>query len=476
MPGPCRILTNPTRQRLAVVGACGLAVFAVYEITQEVRLWRVLPYGDQWEAVEFYRQWITNKQPLLPLLLAQHNEHRIVPTRLAFLADFTFFDGRSVFVFSLLLFAHVMLGTALGLLASRNRQAGERALAVAFGIAIMVSRLQLDNLVLPFHLNWAACGLFSLIAIACTAHVADPTARRVPLLALAAISTFAAVYSAANGIAAAALVLAASCILPIRRISRITIAAAAIFAVATFFIGYVFPQHHNRFAASFSSLAEIGQFLLFIPTFLGAFAHHFGSETSFVIGLLGICVWLALAIMFLIRLRSSKLVDAAGATMLMLAGAALATAVMVAFGRTGIGLQEAMVSKYATWGLLFWLAVLAAADRMWDARLRPHPAIVCAGAVMLVLSSLSGKGSLSSGRDRARLLEGMTIRLQSGGVPENLGAIYPNPANVMSWLEFLKQHRMSIFADEDRDAKAVARHFQSPRDSNPGITCFTNKN
>jgi hypothetical protein len=75
---------------------------------------------------------------------------------------------------------------------------------------------------------------------------------------------------------------------------------------------------------------------------------------------------------------------------------------------------------------------------------------------MLVLSSLSGKGPLSSGRDRARLLEEMTIRLQSGGAPENLKSIYPNSANVVSWLEFLRQHRMSVFADESREAKAAA--------------------
>jgi hypothetical protein len=448
MPGLWQKLSNPTRQRLAAVGASGLAVFAIYEITQETRLWRVLPYGDQWEAVEFYRQWITNKQSLLHLLFAQHNEHRIATTRLAFLADFTFFEGRSIFVFPLLLFAHVALGATLGLLASRDRQAGERALAVAFGITIMVSRLQLDNLVLPFHLSWAACGLFSLIAIACTARLAEPTAWRVPLVALAVISTFAAVYSSANGIAGAAMVLATNCILPIGRISRIIIAAAAISAIAAFFTGYVFPEHHNRFAASFGSLGEIGQFLSFIPTFLGAFAHHFGSEASFVIGLLGICAWLVLAIVLVIRLRTGKAVDTASVTMLMLAAAALATAVMVAFGRTGIGLQEAMASKYATWELLFWLALLGAADRMWAARWRPNPVIVCAGLTILVASSLSGKGPLSSGRERARLLTDMTLQLQSGGVPENLNSIYPNPANVLSWLEFLRQHRMSIFADE----------------------------
>jgi hypothetical protein len=89
---------------------------------------------------------------------------------------------------------------------------------------------------------------------------------------------------------------------------------------------------------------------------------------------------------------------------------------------------------------------------------------------MLVLSSLSGKGPLSSGRQRARLLEDMTIRLQSGGVPENLTSIYPNPANVLSWLEFLRQHRMSIFADDamghqggDAALRYLHSRFPSPR-------------
>ena len=83
---------------------------------------------------------------------------------------------------------------------------------------------------------------------------------------------------------------------------------------------------------------------------------------------------------------------------------------------------------------------------------------------MLVLSSLSGKGPLGSGRERARLLEDMTIRLQSGGVPENLRSIYPNPANVVSWLEFLRQHRLSIFADEAMGRQGSgAQRFKASR-------------
>jgi hypothetical protein len=136
MSGLWQILSSPAWQRLATLGTSGLAIFAIYEVAQEVRLWRVLPYQDQWEAVEFYRQWITNQGSVLHLLFAEHNEHRLVVTRLAFLADFTFFEGRSIFVFPLLLFSHVTLGAALGLVASRGHRGGERALAVTFGITM----------------------------------------------------------------------------------------------------------------------------------------------------------------------------------------------------------------------------------------------------------------------------------------------------------------------------------------------------
>src|SRR6266849_7948047 len=166
-------LTSVASQRVALGGALIAAAFAIYEISLAVRLWRVLPYMDQWEAISFYQSWTTHQHSLLDLLLMQHNEHRLPLTRLGFLVDFAFFQARSTFVFPLLLFAHVTLGAGLGFVATQGRQAGERALATAIGVAFMVSPLQIENLVQPFHLQWAACGLFSLVALCWTAQLSE---------------------------------------------------------------------------------------------------------------------------------------------------------------------------------------------------------------------------------------------------------------------------------------------------------------
>jgi hypothetical protein len=107
----------------------------------------------------------------------QHNEHRLPLTRLGFLIDSAFFQARWTFVFPLLLIAHVALAAALGLVATQGRRIGERALTAAIGVAFMVSPLQIENLVQPFHLQWAACGLFSLAALWWTAQLQDRRTR-----------------------------------------------------------------------------------------------------------------------------------------------------------------------------------------------------------------------------------------------------------------------------------------------------------
>jgi hypothetical protein len=175
-----------------------------YGVALAIQLWRVLPFWDQWEAVKAYRAWTAGALSFLDLV-AQHNEHRLPLTKLAFLVDFAFFQGRSTFTHSLLLLVHVGLGATLGLVATRGLTASERTLGVAAGMAFLVAPVQIGNLTLPFHLSWAASGLFALGAFLWTARLAGPMPHgaRASIVALAAASTVLAVYASANGLAVA---------------------------------------------------------------------------------------------------------------------------------------------------------------------------------------------------------------------------------------------------------------------------------
>jgi hypothetical protein len=447
-------------------GALLVATFAIYEMWLAVRLWRVLPYMDQWEAVRVYELWTTGQRPLLDLLVMQHNEHRLPLTRLAFLADFAFFQGRSTFVLPLLLLTHVTLGAALGLVAARGRPAGERALAVAIGVAVMVSPLQIDNLVLPFHLQWAACGLFSLAALYAAARLSEPTGKHALLVPLAAIFTLAGVYSSANGVATALCVAAMAAVLPMQPRARLAIAAAALLSIAAFFVGYEFPPGHEPLHPALRSAWDIGRFFSTIAAVLGSFAQCGGLAASIIAGVLGVSAWIALGVFLSARRRAAEEFDAAVVAMWMLATAALATAAMVAVGRGAHGPEGALITRYGTWALLFWLPLLAAGYRMTLRERWSRPAAFAAAIVVMALSFASGLKPLAASALRADLLRAMTAQLRAGLVPARLDLIYPDAASVLARLELMRQLRLSIFASGQGEAAKAGEGV--PRPHGPG--------
>ena len=89
-------------------------------------------------------------------IIAPHNEHRIPLTRLAFLTDFIFFQGRSRLIYPLVLLAHVGLGAAIGLVATRGLGLNERVFGAATGVAFFVATGSPDQKqILPLPLAFA---------------------------------------------------------------------------------------------------------------------------------------------------------------------------------------------------------------------------------------------------------------------------------------------------------------------------------
>jgi hypothetical protein len=437
-----------------LISAAAALGLAAYEIAVAIKLWRVLPVDDQWEAVTIYQDWAAGT--LSPArLLAQHNEHRLPLTRLAFLIDFGLFRGRSTFVHALLLLSHIGLGTALGLVAAHGRTAVERVLAIAAGIAFLASPIQLQNLTAPFHLNWAACGLFALGAFFWTARLAAGTpdaVDRPAAIASAAVATMLAVYSSANGLAAALIVLAAALVLPVGRTARLVLPATAILAIASYLVGYGAPPYLEPFHAVLRSAHGVAQFLIYIPTLLGSIAQRFGRTACAVLGIAGLGLWCVLVRTMLRRLRCKHTVDPSTAAMLMLAALSIATAAMCAFGRASLGTEQALSSRYATTAVLFWAGLAAAAWRLADAtghEARVRVAIMGFVAWLLVLSHLSAAGIVGNFTARAALVDSITEELRAGRFdPEHVVEIYrPGAKFIRPHIEFLRARRLSIFAD-----------------------------
>ena len=331
------------RTWLALATALALIAFVFYEAAIAVRLWRVLPFMDQWEAVPLYQLVMNHPWSILQLLFHEHNEHRLPLTKLAFLVDFALFDARSTFVLPLLLMLHVLLGVALGLVASRHFLKSERLVAVMLGVAFMLSPLQIENLARPFHSGWALCGILSLVAFYSTARLAEVEEHHASQLVLPVLSTVGAVYAAANGLASAFIVFVLAWVLPLSRFARVAVAGAAILSVATFFIGYDFAPQTVPYHASFRSWHGLAKFALYICAFFGSIVDFGGLVPAIAVGAVGLTFWAVLTTSRIVQFYRRSAVDAAAVALLALATASVATALMTAIGRRRIFLGAGVV-------------------------------------------------------------------------------------------------------------------------------------
>ncbi len=402
---------------------------------------------DQWETIPLYELLLNDPRSALGLLFQPHNEHQLPLTKLAFLIDFAWFNGRSTFVLPLLMMLHVMFGATMGLVASRHFPTSERLVAVMLGVAFLLCPLQIENLAHPFNSQWALCGFLSLVAFYSTARLAVADGQHGLHTVLAILSTVGAVYSSANGLASAVIVFLLTGVLPLPRFARVAVASAAVLSVAIFFIGYDFAPHHVPYHASLRSWHGLAKFVLYICAFLGSIVDYGGLISAIAVGAAGLILWAVLTTGSIVQFYRRKTVDVAAVALLALATASVATALMTAFGRGSLSLDQALSSRYSTWVLPFWFALAASAANIFAGSFR-DARVVAAGFLLLVLaaSQVSALDAIRVEKQRVAAMDMIAAQALAGRTPDHLELIYPVPTVVLPRLEFLRQHRLSIFS------------------------------
>ncbi|MET4261088.1 hypothetical protein ABIC09_006055 [Bradyrhizobium sp. S3.12.5] len=422
-------------RRFLWVAAATSTITAVYGLTLAISFWRSFPYWDQWRAVVMYQAWTEQQMPLWQFLrdhiVAQHNEHRVPLTELAFLIDFIGFSGTSEFMFPLLILSYIGLGLVLGVVIACDATFSESMTWIAISLAFVLSPIQIDNLTLPFHLLWALSGLFSLGAFYWTAKLAiDKSPWQFALLACAA--TLLSVYNSANGLAAAGIVILMAETMITHCAPRTAIVATAVMSIMIYFVGYSAPES-TKFHAILTSATGLYYFIAYFLALVGGIAAPFGLVVSRVVGAFG----LSMAILVWAHASLREDLDAKTISLLALFSWAAISALMTAVGRGGIGAEQALWSRYGTIVVLFWLPLIGAIWRM--TRNRPlSAACIPAALAILVLTCLSGLPFVAEARSRAALIDKTTDDLRSGR-PDTSGI---NPPNLV---DFLRRRHLSIF-------------------------------
>jgi hypothetical protein len=443
----------PSRALTLVWLTCAVAAagFAAHGIYRAMELWRAAPFYDEWAGVEAYRAWIEGRFGLSELL-AQHNEHRIPFTRLMYVADFAFFRGQAVFSHLTNLAAYIGLGAALGTVAAwRDEDRAGRAMVIAASIAFTLAPTQIGNLAFAFQIQMALVCLFAVVAFFATARLAAPATPRAQWAwtAVAATAAFLVSFTSANGFIASLMTAALAWVLAIDWRARVIVTAAAALSLAAFFHGFSFVPGNPRLFEFLDQPGGLAKVADYIAALLGSLGQAKGVETAIRLGMAGVALWAAAAVLCVLLWRRGAL-DAAATALLVTAGFMLATALVIGLGRGTGGPLGALSSRYGTFGAVFLASLLGLAWRLagrmgtaWLSRM-----VVVAGTAWLLVIASRLPYEYPPTLWHVGKIDVATAELRAGVFdPEHVKALYPDPEHVRPLIEFLRARRLSFFAD-----------------------------
>lgn len=333
----------------------GLAVFCttVYGI---VRSFSPLPYSDQWigglgllRSIEDgnYRVW-----------WSQHMEHRIVLSRILFWLDAEWFGGRNVFL--LLMAVVIQFGTLIVFYRQfrKGRALSSRLAVLGISLALLFSWVQNENFVWAFQSQFVAIYLFAIAAYSAFTIGMEDGRHRLKGIGLALGCALLATLSMGNGLMVFAL-LSFQCVVARRPWKELAVVVVVGGIVGALYLhGFVRPDV-STLSLTASEIAKAVPY--FFLSFLGA-PVYFLTLSTVAAALSGFVV---LAVMTVVSISLFRKREVTPYRAFLITGYAfiVVTGLAAASSRYGLGLGQAVVSRYGTPIFISWVcAVLLLLD------------------------------------------------------------------------------------------------------------------
>lgn len=441
-PGP-RVVSG------AIRAACAAIVVLAFAGT--VRGFSPIPWWDMWDGyVDFF---LRVRAGETAAWWGQHNEHRLVLSRLLFWPDIEWLGGRGV----LPLVANLVVVSAvaatfvavLRAIAGRRDDGGVRGVAGAIVVAWLFSWVQGFNLAGAFQIQFFLAYALPLWALLALHRSSGPDAPG-RWFAIACLLGLASWGTMANGILVGPLMVVHA--LAIRpspaRIGVLAALSAA--SIATYLHGYVPGPNATGIGQALAThpLKAAAYVVLYVG---GPFFHLFGgSGLGRVAASLAGLGLLAAAARLAWREVRSRPRDSLRVALLCFVAFVVGSAVVTAAGRVGYGLSQALADRYATPALMAWatIAVLCApalpaarhADRT-DAPMRWAAALVLLLLVFQVRALVRPHEAFAD-REVGALALALGVR-----DPASIGTVYPDPDHALSIARRAVDARLSVFAD-----------------------------
>jgi hypothetical protein len=338
-----------------------------------VRIFAVnVPYRDEWFIIDFLHKAVVTHNLRLSDLFAQYNEHRFFLVRLIYLANYFIkpFDLiRLLYVNQLLIFASSCLTLLLI----------KKEIRLSLAISILVSA---ENFLFAVQIAFILSNLFFLLAVfTLSKAMPDPFKYLIAFL-FCALATLSSVWGLITFFALFVLIVLTG--LKKENMPSITLAVKAIAWLAgtliifgLYFHGYVRPPDHP------SPIFVVNhplQTLYFLAAVIGAFPDYVLSKGAVEISMVLSGAIIAAAYIFFMFKKCRDY-----PVLLTLATYGMLSALLVTFGRSSFGIEQAAESRYMICTMFLPLGVVLMASEHFKTR---KSIIIAASMVVLILASL----------------------------------------------------------------------------------------
>ena len=392
-------------------------------------------------------------------LFDQHNEHRIALPRLIFFTDLGWFRGSWYFTLGclfLIQLLHAMLLTKL-ICSALSCHAISRLMVGGIVVALMFSALQIRNLVWGLQVQFLGVFFIGTVALyfllrSGTTSQTSHSVWKSPFL-VGAFSCVAATFTMANGLLlwVVGMMFGIKNTWSVKRLLVFWTLASLVWVV--YFADFQFDPALPR---PWDTIHQLWPVVQYMAVYLGNPISPAWRECAIVLGLLGMISTLLLSLSFTFD-RAHRIFNShALRTLLAIVVFVLLTALITALGRIEFGVEQAMASRYATPALIFWIATCAlllsirVKSRLILLGIRQIGAVI---TLSVIFSALTFQLKIPEIEQQFRLtrLAAAASLLSNVYDKSVLEHIHPRPPQIMSVVDTLREHRLSLFSMEIAD-------------------------
>ena len=329
---------------LLTIGVAAYMVLASYS---------PLPFWDEWSELHHFAA--ERQQPFVSWLWTQHNEHRILTTKLLLMADLYIFRGRQTLlltsIFSIQLLQLFLLSWSMWVLGGLRAERWRTAVGlVAF---CLFCATQWENLVWGFQVCFVlplllASAAFAGLVLYWRRRLLQPGGRVTWLfLVLSMLAAEVATLSLSNGLLLWPLLLAAAILLRLGRPAVIVVVVVGTVCIASFFYGYYLPDAQSGPGAA---LQHAGDRLHYVLVYLGSPWTRSSIGLATLFGVIGLVAALSGVLWAWPRVQETPIM----VQLLLTIGFCIGCGMITSIGRAHSGLAQAFGSRYQSIVLLFW--------------------------------------------------------------------------------------------------------------------------